>query len=187
MTMSTSLHARLWLPALLPGLLALSAGGCLLSAEGELPDVQVTQHDVAIPAAPSAVSGADVPISVSFSQKPNRAGLNRSAFSEVRVLGIEVAAKSGVPDLSFLTSLSLLASSAAAQAAGKPPVLIGNFERTESGAAGPLLRIDNDSPPDVTELWKSTELIFTLQAVGRMPNVAWTADIGLRFEATISY
>ena len=164
-----------------------SLPGCVLSAEGELPDVEVTEHDVAIPGAPPNPRGGDVAIAVSFAQKPTRAGLNRRSLAEVRVLGVEVAAKSGVPDLSFITSLRLLATSTEAQAAGKAPVEIGRFVRSESGAAGPILQMNNAVPPDVTELWKSAELVFTLEAVGRMPNLAWTADIGLRFEATLTY
>jgi hypothetical protein len=173
---------------LLAGLAALG-GGCVLSAEGELPDVQVTQHDVAIPAAPKAAAAAaeTIPVTVTFSQKPSRAGLNRSAFSQVRVLGVKVSAKSGVPDLSFVTSLRLWATSPEAAEAGLAPVEIGSFERADQGAAGAQLIIDNASPPDVTELWKASELLFTLTARGRMPNVGWTADIGLRFEATLTY
>jgi hypothetical protein len=163
------------------------AGGCVLSAEGELPDVEVTEHDVAIPAAPANPRGGDVAVTVSFAQKPARAGLNRRSFSEVRVLGVEVSARTGVPDLSFLTSLRLSATSAEAQAAGKPPVELGRYQRTESGAAGAKLVMAHPAPPDVTELWRSAELVFTLEAAGRMPNVAWTADIGLRFEATLTY
>jgi hypothetical protein len=176
-------------PSLLAGLALMLASGCVLSAEGELPDVQVTQHDVSIPAAPSIAAAAaeSVPVTVSFSQKPSRAGLNRSAFSQVRVLGVEVSAKSGVPDLSFVTSLRLWATSPEAQDAGEAPVEIGNFDRAEQGAAGAQLTIDNANPPDVTDLWKASELVFTLTARGRMPDVAWTADIGLRFEATLSY
>ena len=163
------------------------ASGCVISAEGELPDVEVTEHDVAIPAAPANPRGGDVAVAVSFSQKPARAGLNRRSFAEVRVLAVEVAAKSGVPDLSFISSLRLTATSAEAQAAGKPPVELGRYLRTESGAAGPRLIMQNSAPPDVTELWRSAELTFTLEAAGRMPNVTWTADIGLRFEATLTY
>lgn len=163
--------------------------GCVLAAEGELPDVEVTQHDVSIPAAPTvaATAAESIPITVSFTQAPSRAGLSRSAFSKVRVLGVEVAAKSGVPDLSFVTSLRLSATSPEAMAAGQAAVEIGSFERNLQGTAGATLVIDNQSPPDVTELWKASELIFTLTARGRMPDVAWTADVGLRFEATLSY
>jgi hypothetical protein len=176
-------------PRLLAGLALILASGCVLSAEGELPDVEVTQHDVAIPAAPkvAAATAENVPVTVSFSQSPSRAGLSRKAFSQVRVLGVEVSAKSGVPDLSFVTSLRLWATSPEAQAAGEAPVEIGSFERSEQGAAGPQLVIDNADPPDITDLWQSSELVFTLTARGRMPEVAWTADVGLRFEATLSY
>ena len=39
----------------------------------------------------------------------------------------------------------------------------------------------------MTALWKSTEVVFTLGAIGQMPTTAWTADIGMRFGATLTY
>jgi hypothetical protein len=166
---------------------ALASGNCIISAEGELPDVEVTERDVAIPAAPLEADGSDVAISVTFKQKPQRAGLPRDAFSDVRVLGVGVTAKSGVNDLTFLKGLRVTATSAEAMAAGFAPVEIARFERSSGSVGGPSLLIPTDPPADVTALWKSTEVVFTLSAVGQMPTTAWTADVGMRFGATVSY
>lgn len=160
---------------------------CVLSAEGELPDVEITERDVAIPAAPLEADGTDVALSVTFKQKPARAGLPKNAFSDVRVLSVGVTAKSGVGDLGFLKGLRLIATSNEAAAAGFAPVELARFERTPSDPAGPTLLIPRDPPADVTELWKSNEVVFTLQAVGQMPTQAWTADVGMRFGATLTY
>jgi hypothetical protein len=167
--------------------IALATGNCIISAEGELPDVEVTERDVAIPAAPLEADGSDVAISVVFKQKPARAGLPKDSFSEVRVLSVGVTAKSGISDLAFLKGLRVTATSAEATAAGFAPVEIARFERNGSSGAGPTLLIAADPPADVTALWKSTEVVFTLAAVGQMPTTAWTADVGMRFGATISY
>jgi hypothetical protein len=168
-------------------LIALAGGNCIISAEGELPDVEVTERDVAIPAAPLEADGSDVAISVTFKQKPARAGLPKDAFSDVRVLAVGVTAKSGVNDLAFLKALRVTATSAEATAAGFAPVEIARFERNSSTGGGPMLMIPSDPPADVTALWKSTEVVFTLGAIGQMPTTAWTADIGMRFGATLTY
>lgn len=168
-------------------LIALASGNCIISAEGELPDVEVTERDVAIPAAPLEADGSDVAISVTFKQKPARAGLPRNAFSDVRVLGVGVTAKSGVSDLSFLKALRVTATSAEATAAGFAPVEIARFERSSTTGGGPTLMIPADPPADVTALWKSNEVVFTLGAIGQMPTTAWTADVGMRFGATVTY
>ena len=167
--------------------IALASGNCIISAEGELPDVEVTERDVAIPAAPLEADGSDVAISVVFKQKPARVGLPKDSFSDVRVLSVGVTAKSGISDLAFLKGLRVTATSAEATAAGFAPVEIARFERNGSSSAGPTLLIPADPPADVTALWKSTEVVFTLAAVGQMPTTAWTADVGMRFGATISY
>ena len=164
-----------------------SLSGCLLSAEGELPDVEVTEKDVAIPAAPLEADGSDVAIAVSFKQKPARVGLPKDSFTDVRVLGVTVTAKSGVGDLGFLKVLRVTATSPEAAAAGFAPVEIALFQRSSDQAGGPVLVIPTDPPADITQLWQSNEVVFTLQAIGQMPTMAWTADIGLRFGATLTY
>jgi hypothetical protein len=162
--------------------------GCVLSAEGELPDVEVTTRDVAIPAAPleALEAGRDVAIAVSFRQKPERAGLSKSNFAQVRVLSVQVTAKSGVSDLAFLRSLRVVATSPEATNMGLAPVEIARYERN-GAAGGTTLSIPSDPPADITQLWRSSEIVFTLQAVGQMPTVAWTADVGLHVGATLTY
>jgi hypothetical protein len=167
---------------------ALALGpGCILSAEGELPDVEVTERDVAIPAAPLEADGSDVAIAVSFRQKPARAGLAKSNFADVRVLSVHLTAKSGVSDLGFVKGLRVVATSSEAAAMGLAPVEIARYERNGGGAGGPMLSIPSNPPADVTQLWRSSEIVFTMQAVGQMPTTAWTADVGMHFGATLTY
>lgn len=178
------------LPALVAALpAALSLGGCLLSAEADLPEVEVSNHDLSIPAAPLDTEGSDVAVTVTFKQKPARAGIAKSAFSNVHTLGFTIDAKSGVTDLSFLHSLRITATSAEAMAAGQAPIEIAHYDRLEGDQTpiGTELKADSHPPEDVTPLWQSSEVIFDIVAVGQMPTVAWTADVGLRFGATLSY
>ena len=171
----------------LPLVLGLLLGGCALSAEGELPEVEVTEHDIAIPAAPLDADGGEVTQAVVFRQKPTRLGLEGASFSRVQILGFQLAATGGVTDLGFLRRLRVLATSLQAQAMGRAPVEAVRYQHSGEVEVGPTLILPSEPPADVTELWRGTELIFTIEITGQLPTVAWSADVGLRFGATIKY
>jgi hypothetical protein len=191
------------------GLLGLAAGGlagCVLSAEADLADVEVATKGIMIPAAPPEADSDDTSVTVLFKQKPNRAGLAKDNFRDVRVLGMALVANSGINDLGFLRALHVTATTKEEIAAGHPPVEIVRYTRpvgtpvpapimtasaapaVDGGAApGANLAITADPPADITALWLSSEIDFTLEVSGRLPPVAWTADVGLRLGATLSY
>jgi hypothetical protein len=184
---------------------ALLLGGCVLSAEAELADVEVSSKGIMIPGAPPEADSDDVSVTVLFKQKPNRAGLSKENFHEVRVLGLALVANSGISDLNFLRSLHVTATTKEAAAAGHAPVEIVRYLRPAglavASAAKPAvspgvdaganpsanLAIPADPPADITELWRSSEIDFTLEVAGRLPPVAWSADVGLRLGAKLTY
>jgi hypothetical protein len=191
---------------------AVLLGGCVLSAEAELADVEVSSKGIMIPGAPPEADSDDVSVTVLFKQKPNRAGLSKENFHEVRVLGLALVANSGITDLNFLRALHVTATTKEATAAGHPPVEIVRYLRpagvavasaakpavspampgVDAGAgagasSGANLAIPADPPADITELWRSSEIDFTLEVAGRLPPVAWSADVGLRLGAKLTY
>ncbi len=166
---------------------ASAAGGCVIAAEAELPDVEVTNHGIAIPAAPAEADGNEVSLSVSYRQKPNRAGLPKDAFESVRILSVRVGASTGLADLNFLRALRITATTKENEAAGRAPIEIARYSRPAKPATGTALEMPSNPPPDVTALWKSSEVIFTLDVTGQLPTVAWTADVALRVGATLVY
>jgi hypothetical protein len=167
--------------------LLLGLGGCAFSAEGELPEVEVTQHDIAIPAAPLDADGGEVSLAVTFRQKPTKVGLEGATFSHVEILGIQIAASGGVDDLAFLSKLRITATSTQAQTQGQAPVPIVLYQRSGDGQVGPTLALASEPPADVTELWRGTDLLFTLEITGQLPTVPWSTNVGLKFGATITY
>jgi hypothetical protein len=187
--------------ALLLLLAAAAPSGCVLSAEAELADVEVASKGIEIPAAPAEANSNDATVTVLFKQKPNRAGLAKENFHDVRVLGMGLVANSGITDLSFLSALHVTATTSEATAAGHAPVEIIRYTRpagapitvatvsaVDAGSTvGPSLAINADPPSDITELYRDAEIDFTLEVTGRLPAVAWTADVGLRLGATLTY
>jgi hypothetical protein len=162
--------------------------GCVIAGEAELPDLEVVNSGIAIPAAPAEADGSEVTLAVNFRQKPNRAGLARNNFEDVRVYAVNLEATAGISDLSFVRSLRILASDAAASSTEKKsPVEIGRYERGAKRSTGRSIEIANTPPADVTDLWKSDEVNFTLEVSGQMPTLPWTADVGLRVGATLTY
>ena len=178
--------ARSWVHLAAPLGLAL-ASGCALSAEGELPEVEVTQRDIAIPGAPLDADGGEVTLPVTFRQQPPRLGLEGATFSRVEVLGMQIAASGGVTDLSFLRRLRVTATSPKADAAKRAPIEIINYQRAVEGDVGATLALPTAPPADVTELWQDSSMLFTLEITGQLPTVAWSADVGLSFGATVTY
>jgi hypothetical protein len=177
--------ARSWVHSITALGLAL-ASGCALSAEGELPEVEVTQRDIAIPGAPLDADGGEVTLPVTFRQQPPRLGLEGATFSRVEILGMQIAATGGVTDLSFLRRLRVTATSPKAEAARRAPIEVVNYQRAE-GDIGATLALPTGPPADVTELWQDSSMLFTLEITGQLPTVAWSADVGLSFGATVSY
>jgi hypothetical protein len=168
--------------------LAALAGGCVISAEGDIPDVEVTTHDLSFPAAPARAEGMEVGLAVPFRMTPTRLGLPRAGFALVEVLSVSLLATSGVEDLSFIRSARLTVTNPDLVAAGKASIEIGRYERPQDADIGPFLFVPSEPPADVTELWRGKQQVtFTAEVVGQLPAVRWTADVGIRFSAKLEY
>ncbi|HEY0706627.1 MAG TPA: hypothetical protein VGG33_07515 [Polyangia bacterium] len=173
---------------MLAGLACVVSTGCVIAGEAELPDLEVVNSGIAIPAAPPEADGSEVTLSVSFRQKPNRAGLASNNFRDVRVNAVNLEATAGISDLSFVRSLRILANNpSAATNERKAPVEIARYERAAGHNVGRSIEIANTPPADVTALWKGDEVNFTLEVSGQMPTLPWAADVGLRVGATLNY
>jgi hypothetical protein len=166
---------------------ALLCGACAISAEGDIPDVEIARHDVAFPAAPASLAGIESTQVVEYRQKPTRLGLPKTAFSSVQVWSVAITAKSGVGDLAFIRTLRITARSTDSELASMPPVEIGRYERDEDSNVGAVIYIPCIPPPDVTALWVSSQVVFTFEATGRLPAVPWSADAAMRFGAKLAY
>jgi hypothetical protein len=161
---------------------ALLSAGCALEVEGELRDVEVTQHDLLVPAAPIEADDHPPVVMVQYAQSPPRLGLPQDALTEVRVLGLAVTVKSGVADLSFINTARVTL-----QTDDGSPIEIGSYERIDNAEIGPTLLLLPYPPTDVTEAWRAPQLVLTVQVGGQLPTVSWTADVSIRFGAKIRY
>src|SRR2546423_9870581 len=86
---------RSWLPTMLAAALAAASAGCALSVEADVPDVEVTQHDISIAGIPMAGRLGDVSTHLTFTQSLPNLGLPKGLASNVDSAKIDFVAKKG--------------------------------------------------------------------------------------------
>ncbi len=176
--------SRRLLPSVALALATALLGGCVYSLQGELPDVEVTQHDLAVPGVPAA-NGIETSVAVPIAFKPTRLGLPGTSLAAVNVVEAILTARDGIADFSFIRALRVTVTSAEAAAAGIAPVEIASYDRTDEEAPGSVLRVSPDPPADVLDIWRSDRAVMLIEIAGQLPPRRWTLDLGLRLRATL--
>jgi hypothetical protein len=168
--------------------IALAAGGCAMSVSGELPEVEVTQHDLSVPGLPRELRTGDVSVSVpSFFQPNDRIGLPVDSYESVKVTGMTlILKKGGGGDLSFLRSVRVTMGSLPDFVAGVAPTEVARYERPASGTAGATIEAGK-GPVEVVDAWKAATTVMTVEASGDLPEDAWTVDVVVRMSARLRY
>lgn len=163
---------------------ALLSGGCALSAEGELPDVEITRHGVVIPGVPVEARLADPTAFVSISLNPrDHIAVDPSTYRSVKVR--EVVFTTSGADLSFVRALEL---SMNGSRGANPPVDVLHYERAAGAAAtGATLSLPVDPPAEVVTAWRDPPSTISLQFRGNLPETDWSLDVTVRLSATIGY
>lgn len=163
-----------------PALLA----GCVLSAEGEIPEVEVVQENVAFPGAPRA---GEESLTIPVTQSVPRFQISSDNFDQVTVQEVSIAARSGVTDLSFIRTLRISVNTAQGHARGEPGIGIAQYERAAGAPpVGPTLVIPSAPPADVVRVWQARTVVVVTEFVGDLPAQAWSADLGVRYAARLS-
>ena len=110
-------------------LLALGGAGCVMSAEGEIPDVEVTRHAVAIPGVPGEARLVEPVISVPVSFDPrDHLSLDKNAYHSVVVREVLLQTNMAGGDLSFVRSLRMTIAGVSAA----PPIEVLRYQRNDS-------------------------------------------------------
>ncbi|HXU83558.1 MAG TPA: hypothetical protein VN914_19330 [Polyangia bacterium] len=169
-------------------LIALAASGCAMSVSGELPEIEVTQHDLALPGAPRELRTGDVTVSLpSFFQPNERIGLPIDSYQSVKVTGMTVVLKKGGGgDLSFLRALRVTLGGLQGFVAGAAPIEVAKYERPASGTAGSSIEAGKGAV-EVVEAWRDPVTVMTVEATGDLPEEAWTVDVVVRLSALLRY
>jgi hypothetical protein len=165
-------------------LLTVLLGGCALSVEGELPDVEIARHGVVIPGVPLEASLGDSSVYVTITVNPkDHIDVDPSTYRSVKVH--QVVFTSTGADLSFVRALDLTMNGSRAAAA---PIPVLHYTHAADGAAvGTTLTIPVDPPAEVVGAWKDPPSTIGLQVRGDLPQSDWSLDVSVHLSATIGY
>jgi hypothetical protein len=168
--------------------IALAAGGCVVSASGELPEVEVTQHDLTLPGVPRELRTGDVTVTIpAFFQPNDRLGLPLDKYESVQVTGVTlVLKKGGGGDLSFLRSLRISLAGLQSFAAGAVPTEVASYDRPASGTVGATIEAGKGAV-EVVAAFRDPVTVMTVEATGDLPEDAWTVDVVVRMSAVLRY
>lgn len=174
---------RFALPAGLALVLCLTSG-CALSVEADLPDVEITQPDVQVPAVPAEAQLNDTSVAVPFVLSVHdRLRLRRDSYHEVRVREVRLTARTGVTDLSFLRALRITVAGGEPGQTTTAPVEIARYDG--NAPASPTLVLPRNPPADVTAPFRADTQLVIIELAGTLPPRAWSADISVRLSATV--
>ncbi len=183
-TMSTHRTLSRSLLATMFAALVTTSGACMLSVEAEVPDVEITQHDVGFEGIPGAAQLGEISTGMSFTQERPALDLPKEIDSSVKAMKVELRAKTGITNFDFLRSLRI---TMAPKDGTSEPVELVNYEKAAGSVVGATLEIASKNPVNILEQWKADSAVFNVQLAGALPAQAWTIDISVHFAGKISY
>jgi hypothetical protein len=162
--------------------LAISAAGCGVSVEADVPDVEVTQRGVVFDGVAGA--GGDTSMAKSFSQQHGKIDFADGLDSEVRTLSVSLRATAGVDDLAFIHYLRV---TMAPDDGGAQAIELGVYEPAPGVTVGKEISLTTVNPINVFEAWNTDEAKFTLEVAGGLPAHDWTGDVVAHFSGKLKY
>lgn len=163
-------------------LLGLSGLGC--SASADIPEVVVTQTDIAFVGVPH-IPGFEVPNKVTTSfDHPEGLSLPDSLNPQLHALSASITARGEMQDLSFLEGLTL---TIASRAEGAPaPLVVASYERPGNPVPGPMVRLETDGDANMLEYWSTKHAYYDVTLWGSLPQEDWAIDVSVSFAGEIS-
>ena len=169
--------------ALLVALSLLSGLGC--SARADIPEVVLTQSDVAIDGVPRipGLSAEPSVVTTSFNH-PKGFELPDLFKSELFASSAKVTGEGDIDDMSFVEGLTLTLASRAENA--PEPIVVARYEREQGGPSGSVMQMETDSDSNVLSYWETNSAYYDLSVWGVMPEDAWSLDVTVAFSGSIS-
>jgi hypothetical protein len=162
---------------------ALASVGC--SASADIPEVVVTQTDVAFDGVPRIPGVTDVTTSLE-TQFEHPSGMELPDFldPELHPLSAQVIAQDGMSDLSFIQTLKLTLTSRSPDA--PPPRVMATYERAGTGSVGRVISLHTDRDSDVIKYWGEEGAFYDLAVSGILPQDNWAVDVTFSFSGHLS-
>src|SRR3569832_2598352 len=162
-------------------LLGSAAGGCSISAQADVPDVEVTQHGISIPGVPataaaflgSAAANGDTSTKVSFNQSLPDLNLPKDLPSPVKAVKVDFIAKNGIKDFSFLHGLRVTMTPKGSTTVTE----LINYTKTDGATVGSTLSIDSQFPVYILDQWKTNSTTNNNEKKNDQPTTQRTFDM----------
>lgn len=169
--------------ALFAALSLLSGLGC--SARADIPEVVLTQNDVAIEGVPRIPGlGAESTVVTTTFDHPKGFELPDFFKSELYALSAKATGLGDTADMSFVEGLTLTLASRADGAL--EPIVVASYERGRGALSGPSVEMEIDSDTNVLSYWETKGAYYDLSVWGQMPEDAWALDVTVAFTGSIS-
>ena len=163
-------------------LLGGAAAGCGISVEADLPQVEVTQRDLAFDGVPVTGLIGDVSMTRSFSQEHKTLEAPKGLDSEVKALSVTLTAKTGIQDFGFIHNLRITMSDDV-----HDPIELLAYQQDPHAKPGNVLSMASANPVDTLDQWKTNSATFTVEVAGALPANDWTVDLSIDFAGTVKY
>lgn len=163
-------------------LLSLALGGCMVQVEADVPEVDITQHDVKFEGVPAAANLGDVSMTKTFSQQHQRLELPSGLTTEVKAMGVTLTAKSGIDNFDFLKNMRVTMSDGV-----HDPVELVAYQRVDGAPSTNVLTVESANPVNTLDEWKTDSATFTVEVAGGLPPGDWSMDVAVRFAGKIVY
>ena len=155
----------------------------MVSAEADVPDIEITEHDVSFVGIPHATALGDLSTETSFTES-RPISLPKGIDSTVEAVKVELVAKTGISSFDFLSTLRV---TMAPQDGSTPAVELINYQKGGTTVVGSTLTIPAVNPVNILDEWKTDSATFTVQISGTLPAQDWTVDMHVHFAGQVSY
>lgn len=159
-------------------------GACSPSFKADLPEVEVTQRGVKLPAVPCSVPAGDVSVTTAFTLSSSDVAWAKRVNSDVLVHHVKIAPGGSLSGLDFVM---FARSTVAADSRPDTTTEIMNYDRGEPRTAGPDIEVAMPAPVDITIPWNADKTVIEIQLAGQLPAQDWTIDVTLKLSGKIAY
>lgn len=164
------------------------AGGCSPAVDAKFDDVEVSRPDIPVPGA--GTSGLSS-VMFSFNFDSTKLGASsslqaQSGIASAKLHNLDLTAKGGVTDLSFIETLHAFAFVPLAKTSYQSTrqVEIADYERRAEGPVGATFSVPLPEPVDILPLLQPSsadqrKIVVVVSLGGRLPSQNWTTDVSM--------
>jgi hypothetical protein len=163
---------------------AFLSGGCYASVNADVPNLEVTWHDLRFPGAPDKSPCGFIALTSSYELSSSNLGWASQLNTAINVARVRMGPASGTADLTFIQFATVTMVNPVV-----PPLAIPlmSYDRTSGGPAEAILETNNTEPIDVSSLWTAGRVRIDVTVAGVLPAAPWSVDVTLDLSGTICY